>query len=138
MRSDLVTYLSLPFYRSMLERSGFSAELAGFDEGMAAGDVERAKAAMSEPMLDSLGGFGDGDAVRSAVTQVSRRGSDIARGQPGAHRRLRGDPRSRRRADLGAARQIRIRPWRRPTTAITLAPMSIELAAMARPRLMSA
>lgn len=67
VRADLVTYLSLPFYRSMLERSGFEAEITGFDEGIAAGDVERAKAAMSEAMLDSLGGFGDGDAVRAAV-----------------------------------------------------------------------
>jgi len=67
VRTDLVTYLSLPFYRSMLERSGFEAEIAGFDEGIAAGDVERAKAAMSEAMLDSLGGFGSGDDVRAAV-----------------------------------------------------------------------
>ena len=69
MRADLVTYLSLPFYRSMLERSGFGAEIAGFDEGIAAGDVERAKAAMSEPMLDSLGGFGGADDVRGAVSR---------------------------------------------------------------------
>lgn len=69
VRGDLVTYLSLPFYRSMLERSGFEAEIAGFDEGIAAGDVERAKSAMSEAMLDSLGGFGDGDDVRAAVNR---------------------------------------------------------------------
>jgi alkanesulfonate monooxygenase SsuD/methylene tetrahydromethanopterin reductase-like flavin-dependent oxidoreductase (luciferase family) len=69
VRADLVTYLSLPFYRSMLERSGFEAEIAGFDEGIAAGDVERAKAAMSEAMLDSLGGFGDGNDVRAAVNR---------------------------------------------------------------------
>jgi len=67
MRGELVTYLSLPFYRSMLERSGFGAEIAGFDEGIAGGDVERAKAAMSEPMLDSLGGFGTDEDVRDAV-----------------------------------------------------------------------
>jgi hypothetical protein len=69
MRGDLVTYLSLPFYRSMLERSGFEAEIAGFDSGMAEGDVERAKAAMSEQMLDSLGGFGGADEVRAAVSR---------------------------------------------------------------------
>lgn len=67
MRADLVTYLSLPFYRSMLERSGFEGEIAGFDAGMAACDVERAKAAMSEAMLDSLGGFGSAEDVRGAV-----------------------------------------------------------------------
>jgi alkanesulfonate monooxygenase SsuD/methylene tetrahydromethanopterin reductase-like flavin-dependent oxidoreductase (luciferase family) len=67
LRGDLVTYLSLPFYRSMLERSGFGGEIAGFDEGIAAGDVDRAKAAMSEAMLDSLGGFGGAAEVRGAV-----------------------------------------------------------------------
>jgi alkanesulfonate monooxygenase SsuD/methylene tetrahydromethanopterin reductase-like flavin-dependent oxidoreductase (luciferase family) len=66
-RGDLVTYLSLPFYRSMLERSGFGDEIAGFDEGIAGGDVERAKASMSEGMLDSLGGFGGAAEVRGAV-----------------------------------------------------------------------
>lgn len=67
VRSDLVTYLSLPFYRSMLERSGFDRELAGFDAAMADGEVGRAKAAMSEGMLDSLGGFGSADDVRGAI-----------------------------------------------------------------------
>ena len=67
VRADLVIYLSLPFYRSMLERSGFEDEIAGFDAGIGAGDVEAAKAAMSEPMLDSLGGFGGPGDVGAAV-----------------------------------------------------------------------
>jgi alkanesulfonate monooxygenase SsuD/methylene tetrahydromethanopterin reductase-like flavin-dependent oxidoreductase (luciferase family) len=75
MRSDLVTYLSLPFYRSMLERSGFEAEIASFDAGMSGGDVERAKAAMSEAMLDSLGGFGSADDVRAAVSRYIEAGA---------------------------------------------------------------
>ena len=33
-RNELVPYASLPFYRAMLERSGFGDELAAFDEGM--------------------------------------------------------------------------------------------------------
>ncbi len=36
---------------------------------MADGDVERAKAAMSEEMLSSLGGHGGPDDVRAAVTR---------------------------------------------------------------------
>ena len=42
MRTDLITYWSLPFYRAMIERSGFGDDIAAFDEGMQAGDVERA------------------------------------------------------------------------------------------------
>jgi alkanesulfonate monooxygenase SsuD/methylene tetrahydromethanopterin reductase-like flavin-dependent oxidoreductase (luciferase family) len=79
MRGDLVTYLSLPFYRSMLERSGFGAEIAGFDAAMKDGDVERAKAAMSEEMLTSLGGFGSAEDVRDAV----RRYLDAGATSPG-------------------------------------------------------
>jgi probable F420-dependent oxidoreductase len=67
MRGDLVTYMSLPFYRAMLERSGFGEEIAAFDERMAEGDVERAKAAISERMLTALAGIGSADDVRAAV-----------------------------------------------------------------------
>jgi alkanesulfonate monooxygenase SsuD/methylene tetrahydromethanopterin reductase-like flavin-dependent oxidoreductase (luciferase family) len=75
VRSDLVTYLSLPFYRSMLERSGFGDEIVGFDAGMADQDVERAKSSMSEAMLDSLGGFGSADDVRDAVSRYLAAGA---------------------------------------------------------------
>jgi probable F420-dependent oxidoreductase len=74
MRGELVTYCSLPFYRAMLERSGFGDELAAFDEGMA-GDVERAKAGISERMLDALAGIGDADAVRNAVERYREAGA---------------------------------------------------------------
>lgn len=74
VRSDLITYMSLPFYRSMLERSGFEAEIAGFDAGMAEGNAERAKAAMSEAMLDSLGGFGGAAEVQEALRRYLEAG----------------------------------------------------------------
>jgi probable F420-dependent oxidoreductase len=66
-RQDLVPYASLPFYRSMLESSGFGGELAAFDAGMAAGDPERAKTGLSDRMLDAVAGIGDAGAVRAAV-----------------------------------------------------------------------
>jgi alkanesulfonate monooxygenase SsuD/methylene tetrahydromethanopterin reductase-like flavin-dependent oxidoreductase (luciferase family) len=66
-RQELVTYASLPFYRAMLEGSGFSDDIAAFDAGMAEGDVEKAKAGLSDAMLDSLAGIGDADQVRAAV-----------------------------------------------------------------------
>jgi alkanesulfonate monooxygenase SsuD/methylene tetrahydromethanopterin reductase-like flavin-dependent oxidoreductase (luciferase family) len=66
-RHDLIPYASLPFYRAMLEGSGFGDEIAAFDAGMAAGDVERAKAGLSDRMLDQLAGIGDADAVRGAI-----------------------------------------------------------------------
>jgi F420-dependent oxidoreductase-like protein len=67
MRQDLIPYASLPFYRAMLERSGFGEELAAFDAGMAEGDVERAKAGLSDRMLQELSGIGTADEVRAGV-----------------------------------------------------------------------
>jgi alkanesulfonate monooxygenase SsuD/methylene tetrahydromethanopterin reductase-like flavin-dependent oxidoreductase (luciferase family) len=75
MRGDLVTYMSLPFYRAMLDRSGFGDEIAAFDEGMEAGDVERAKAAISERMLSSLGGVGSSEDVRGGVERYLEAGA---------------------------------------------------------------
>jgi alkanesulfonate monooxygenase SsuD/methylene tetrahydromethanopterin reductase-like flavin-dependent oxidoreductase (luciferase family) len=66
-RQDLIPYASLPFYREMLKSSGFADEIAAFDEGMAAGDVEKAKAGLSERMLDELAGIGSKDDVHAAV-----------------------------------------------------------------------
>ncbi len=85
LRQDLIPYASLPFYRAMLEASGFGDELAAFDDGMAAGDVERAKAGLSDRMLDQLAGIGDPAAVQDAVRRYSDAGatSPSVGGMPG-------------------------------------------------------
>ncbi len=103
MRQDLVTYASLPFYRAMLERSGFAEEIAAFDEGMQAGDPERAKAGLSDRMLGGAGrhraGRG-GPGGRGALPGGRR---DLALRGRGARDRLRRGARGRRRADLQPA-----------------------------------
>ena len=75
MRQDLIPYASLPFYRSMLERSGFGDEITAFDEGMQAGDVERAKAGLSDRLLGALAGIGSADDVRAAVQRYREAGA---------------------------------------------------------------
>ncbi len=74
-RAELVPYASLPFYRTMLERSGFGDDLAAFDEGVQAGDMERAKAGLSDRMLAALGGIGDAEEVRAAVQRYRDAGA---------------------------------------------------------------
>jgi hypothetical protein len=59
----------------MLERSGFGEEIAAFDAGIAAGDVERAQRCLSERMLDSIAGIGDADAVGGAVSRYREAGA---------------------------------------------------------------
>jgi probable F420-dependent oxidoreductase len=75
MRQELLTYASLPFYRAMLEGSGFGDDLAAFDEGMQAGDVEKAKAGLSDRLLTALAGIGSADDVRGAVIRYRDAGA---------------------------------------------------------------
>jgi len=74
-RQELVTYASLPFYRAMLQRSGFGEDIAAFDEGMQAGDLERAKSGLSDRMLGALAGNGSADEVRAAVERYRDAGT---------------------------------------------------------------
>ena len=67
MRRDLVTYMSLPFYRAMLERSGFAEEIAAFDAGMQGGEPERGLAGISDRMLGELFAIGSAEEVRAGV-----------------------------------------------------------------------
>ena len=84
-RQELIPYASLPFYRAMLESSGFGEEITAFDDGMAAGDVERAKAGLSEGMLGELAGIGGKEDVHGAVRRYQDAGvtSPCVGGVPG-------------------------------------------------------
>jgi alkanesulfonate monooxygenase SsuD/methylene tetrahydromethanopterin reductase-like flavin-dependent oxidoreductase (luciferase family) len=63
------------FYRSMLERSGFGEEIAAFDEGMQAGDVERAKAGLSDRLIGAVAGIGPASDVRATVERYREAGA---------------------------------------------------------------
>jgi alkanesulfonate monooxygenase SsuD/methylene tetrahydromethanopterin reductase-like flavin-dependent oxidoreductase (luciferase family) len=75
MRGDLLTYWSLPFYRAMIDRSGFGDDIARFDEAIQAGDVERAKAAISDRFLDDLTAIGSPDEVRAGIQRYADAGT---------------------------------------------------------------
>ncbi len=65
MRRDVLPYFGLPFYRAMLERAGFEAEIAAFDG--AGGNLEAMQAAISERFLDELAAVGDAAQVRDGL-----------------------------------------------------------------------
>jgi alkanesulfonate monooxygenase SsuD/methylene tetrahydromethanopterin reductase-like flavin-dependent oxidoreductase (luciferase family) len=75
IRTDLLTYWNLPFYRAMIERSGFGDDIAAFDAAMQAGDVDRAKAAISDEFLDVLTAIGSADDVRAGVDRYADAGA---------------------------------------------------------------
>jgi F420-dependent oxidoreductase-like protein len=75
MRSDLITYWNLPFYRAMIERSGFGEDIDVFDAGMRAGDLDRATSGISEEFLEQLTAIGSPGDVRAGVERYSQAGA---------------------------------------------------------------
>ncbi len=64
---DLIPYFGLPFYRAMIERSGFEADIAAFDAAAATGDGDAMAGAISDGFLETLTAVGDEQAVRAGV-----------------------------------------------------------------------
>jgi alkanesulfonate monooxygenase SsuD/methylene tetrahydromethanopterin reductase-like flavin-dependent oxidoreductase (luciferase family) len=69
LRKELTSYFSLPFYRAMIERSGFADDVAGFDRGMEEGGPDAAIQAISDEYLGLLAAIGSAD---EAVASVRR------------------------------------------------------------------
>lgn len=67
LRNDLIPYFSLPFYRAMIERSGYGDEIGAFDEAMARGDTGAAAAAISDRFLEQLAGVGSASDAEASV-----------------------------------------------------------------------
>jgi alkanesulfonate monooxygenase SsuD/methylene tetrahydromethanopterin reductase-like flavin-dependent oxidoreductase (luciferase family) len=73
MRRELIPYFGLPFYRAMIERSGFAAEIQAYDG--AAGDLEAMQAAISDRVLDELAAVGDQAAVCAGIERYREAGA---------------------------------------------------------------
>jgi alkanesulfonate monooxygenase SsuD/methylene tetrahydromethanopterin reductase-like flavin-dependent oxidoreductase (luciferase family) len=67
MRRQLLPYFGLPFYRAMIERSGFADEVARFDVAAASADVTGMQAAVSDRFLDAQSAVGDAVSIRSGL-----------------------------------------------------------------------
>jgi alkanesulfonate monooxygenase SsuD/methylene tetrahydromethanopterin reductase-like flavin-dependent oxidoreductase (luciferase family) len=75
LRQELMPYFSLPFYRAMLERSGYEEDVKGFDDGMAAGGPEAATAAISDRFLDNLSAIGSPEEATASVRRYHEAGA---------------------------------------------------------------
>jgi len=67
LRGELIPYFGLPFYRAMLERSGYGDELAAFDAAAPTGDLDGMRGAISDRFLAELAAVGDAGAVRGGI-----------------------------------------------------------------------
>jgi F420-dependent oxidoreductase-like protein len=75
MRADLLTYWSLPFYRAMIERSGFGADIERFDAAAAGGDSDGMRAAISDRFLEALTAIGSPEDVRAGARRYAAAGT---------------------------------------------------------------
>lgn len=73
-RGDFFVYMTLPFYRVVIEGAGFGAELANFDAALAKGEVAGARAAISDAMLEHFAGIGSADVVRAKIQEYQSAG----------------------------------------------------------------
>jgi alkanesulfonate monooxygenase SsuD/methylene tetrahydromethanopterin reductase-like flavin-dependent oxidoreductase (luciferase family) len=73
MRRDLIPYFGLPFYRAMIERTGFDADIAAYDA--AAGNLEGMQAAISDGFLEELTAVGEDAQVRGGLERYRAAGA---------------------------------------------------------------
>jgi alkanesulfonate monooxygenase SsuD/methylene tetrahydromethanopterin reductase-like flavin-dependent oxidoreductase (luciferase family) len=73
MRRDLIPYFGLPFYRAMIERTGFAEDIAAYDA--AAGDLPAMQAAISDAFLAELTAVGDQEGVRAGLERYRAAGA---------------------------------------------------------------
>jgi F420-dependent oxidoreductase-like protein len=75
LRADLSPYFLLPFYRQMIERSGYEADVKLFDEAMERGDASAAAIAISDGFLENLAAIGTPDIAAAAVERYRDAGA---------------------------------------------------------------
>jgi alkanesulfonate monooxygenase SsuD/methylene tetrahydromethanopterin reductase-like flavin-dependent oxidoreductase (luciferase family) len=73
MRADLIPYFGLPFYRAMIERTGFGADIEAYDR--AAGDLETMRSAISEEFLAELTAVGEEAELRAGIERYRGAGA---------------------------------------------------------------
>jgi alkanesulfonate monooxygenase SsuD/methylene tetrahydromethanopterin reductase-like flavin-dependent oxidoreductase (luciferase family) len=73
MRKDLIPYFGLPFYRAMIERTGFGADIEAYDR--AAGNLEAMQSAISDAFLAELTAVGDAQQLSAGVERYRSAGT---------------------------------------------------------------
>jgi alkanesulfonate monooxygenase SsuD/methylene tetrahydromethanopterin reductase-like flavin-dependent oxidoreductase (luciferase family) len=73
MRKDLIPYFGLPFYRAMIERTGFAADIEDYDR--AGGDIESMQSAISDGFLEELTAVGDAQTLTAGIQRYRDAGA---------------------------------------------------------------
>jgi F420-dependent oxidoreductase-like protein len=75
LRADLSPSFLLPYYRAMIERSGYEADVRLFDEAMERGDASGAAIAISDGFLENLAAIGPPDIAAATVERYRDAGA---------------------------------------------------------------
>ena len=75
LRADLSPYFLLPFYRKMIEASGYETDVKLFDEAMEKGDASAAAIAISDGFLENLAAIGPPDIAAATVERYRDAGA---------------------------------------------------------------
>jgi len=73
-RKEFMTYMGLPFYRVAIDGAGFGDEIASFDAALGKGDMDGARAAISDRLLEHFAGIGDAKTVRAKIDEYREAG----------------------------------------------------------------
>ena len=75
LRTELIPYFTLPFYRAMIERSGYGEDITNFDRAMQEGGPDTAVGAISERFLNDLGAIGSAEEAAASVQRYAESGA---------------------------------------------------------------
>jgi alkanesulfonate monooxygenase SsuD/methylene tetrahydromethanopterin reductase-like flavin-dependent oxidoreductase (luciferase family) len=75
LRSELIPYFSLPFYRKMIELSGYGEDIAAFDRAMQESGPEAALTAISDRFLEELAAIGTVEQAAASVRRYAESGA---------------------------------------------------------------
>lgn len=75
LRRDLIPYFGLPFYRAMIERSGFASDIEAFDAAASGGDLDAMTAAISDGFLEVLSAAGDEEQLLAGLRRYADAGA---------------------------------------------------------------
>jgi F420-dependent oxidoreductase-like protein len=75
LRADLTPYFLLPFYRRMIEASGYGADVRLFDEAIERGESGAAATAISDVFLENLAAIGPPDIAAATVERYREAGA---------------------------------------------------------------
>jgi probable F420-dependent oxidoreductase len=73
MRRDLLPYFGLPFYRKMIERTGFGADIEAYDR--AGGELDAMQAGISDAFIDELAAIGSAAQVQGGLDRYRAAGA---------------------------------------------------------------